>query len=165
MIRYFKMRKFLCRHRPGMMVSLMILLCWPVSSASASMDLQVESVRIQPARPAASDPMTVYAILKNSGSEPVFNFYVSVNIYQSGKLMKQVEDIPVLSELPRSGIGLSVPVEIGNFQEGEYKIEFFVDSRNQITETSEDNNSKAVPLRVYAAPKSVNKKWQAGSTY
>lgn len=142
-----------------------MLLCWPVSSAFASVDLQVESVRVQPARPAASDTMTVYAILKNSGSEPVSNFYVSVNVYQSGKLLKQVEDIPVLSELPRSGIGLSVPVEIGDFPEGEYKIEFYADSRNQVMETSEGNNSKAVPLRVYAAPKSVNKKWQAGSSY
>ena len=158
------MHKNLVRHR-FLILTALILGCWPVPYVFASIDLQVESVRVQPARPTSVDQVTVYAILKNSGSEPVSNFYVSVNLYQSGKLLKQVEDIPVLSELPRSGIGLSVPVEIGKFPAGEYKVEVFVDSRNQIVESSDNNNSKAVTLRVYAAPKGVNDKWKNGYSY
>lgn len=165
MIRYIKMLKQRRKRNRLFMTVLITLACWRIPAAFASVDLQIESVRVQPERPVSSDRITVYAIIKNSGSEPVSNFYVSVNLFQNGKLLKQIEDIPVLSELPRSGVGLSVPVEIGIFSEGEYKIEVLADSRNQIAESTESNNSKAVSLRVYAAPKGVNESWKSGSSY
>ncbi len=164
MIRYLTVYKWFMRHR-FFLAAIVLLACWRMPALYASMDLQIESVRVQPARPVSSDAMTVYAIIKNSGSQPVSNFYVAVNLFQSGKLLKQIEDIPVLSELPRSGIGLSLPVEIGHFSEGEYKVEVFADSRNQIIESNEDNNSKTVSLRVNAASKGVNETWKSKSSY
>lgn len=168
MIRYLSMPNYRMLHRMWRCFGVAAaVFCACLPTALASVDLQVESVRIQPFRPVSADKITVHAILKNSGSEPVSNFYVSVNLYQSGKLVKQIEDVPVLSELPRSGLGLSVPVEIGSFPEGEYKIEFYVDSRNQIIETSENNNVKSLALRVYATPKSSmnngNGRWKSYS--
>ena len=155
MIRYLNMYKRFNRHLLFLFAVFMLACSWRMPELFASIDLQVESVRIQPERPAASDRLTVYAIIKNSGSEPVSNFFVSVNVFLNGKLLKQIEDIPVLSELPRSGIGLSVPVEIGNFPEGEYKIEVWVDSRNQITESNDDNNSKTLQLHVFSATRGL----------
>lgn len=129
----------------------LLMLCWLFfSGASARVDLQIDSIRLKPERPAAGKPVSVYAVVRNSGSEPVRNFYVSASILRNGKMLRTVEAVPVLSELPRSASGLSLPVELGVFEEGDYEVSMTVDSQDQIDETNEDNNARSISFRVGA---------------
>ncbi len=82
------------------------------STASASIDLTVESIQIQPDRPHVGYPVTVTAVVRNSGSYTVEGFEISVSIRQGKEPIRSISRIPVLSVLPRMGSGKSVPVEI-----------------------------------------------------
>ena len=130
-----------------------MMLCFafmPAVSAQSRIDLQVESVKIQPDRPQAGRPLIVIGMIRNNGSEPVRDFYTALTLMQKGKKIKTLLDIPVLSELPRAASGLSVPVQVGHLPEGQYEAIMTVDPRNHIEETDEANNVQSVFFQVYA---------------
>ena len=117
-------------------------------AAPTRIDLQIESVQLQPPSPAEGKTVTAVAAIRNNGSEPAENFYLSASILKGGKHLKTIQDVPVLSRLPRLGSGLSVPVSLGVLPAGEYQIVVTVDASNAIEETNEGNNSYTKNFRV-----------------
>ena len=111
-------------------------------------DLEIESIQIQPPRPTSEDPITVVSMVRNNGSEFAQNFYVGVAIFQKGKLIKEIDQVPVLSRLPRMGAGLSVPIAIGKLPGGNYEAVVNVDPENQIRETDKKNNQLRKTFQV-----------------
>lgn len=112
-------------------------------------DLEIDSIRIQPERPDSQEKITAVASIQNVGSEESDFFYVSAKLYAKGKLKRVAEEVPVLSRLPRLGSGLSVPLSLGKLAPGEYEVVMLADSRNSINERNEKNNEEKLTFRVY----------------
>lgn len=89
--------------------------------AAVRIDLEVEKVQIRPARPKASDSLTVVAVIRNNGSEMAANCYATLSIHQGQRRIKTIQNIPALSTLPRMGSGLSIPIEVGRLPAGDYE--------------------------------------------
>lgn len=119
-----------------------------VCLAQTRIDLQVESLQIQPPRPVPVQPVEVTAIIRNNGSEPAVNFYLALEIKRDGKRVRLIDDIPVLSHLPRSGSGLSIPMSVGNLSAGSYEAVAIVDPNDTIKETNEANNERSIRFQV-----------------
>lgn len=111
-------------------------------------DLEIESVKVQPERPSASTPVAVIGSIRNNGSVPAGGFYVTLFIHKGSKVVKTIEDVPVLGSLPHQGSGLSVPVNAGRFPEGEYGVVMRVDPENRIQESNEKNNQRVKIFKV-----------------
>ncbi len=119
-----------------------------VANAEVSrIDLEIESIQLIPYTPNAQQPVQVVARIRNSGTEEANNVYVSYTLWKQGEKIKTVEDIPVLSHLPRMGSGLSEPVSIGMLVAGSYKIEMSVYLASK-KENNENNNTRAITFRV-----------------
>ena len=116
--------------------------------AATRVDLQIESIQIQPPEPTTVKTVTVVASIRNNGSQAVENGTLSVTLKKDGKKIKTIEDVPVLSSLPRSGAGLSVPLSLGKLQPGDYETVVTVDPGNRIPETNENNNTAFKAFRV-----------------
>ncbi len=113
-------------------------------------DVRVQSIRVQPGRPSADQPISVYALLRNAGSAQAGNIYITVEIRRGEEVVRKISDIPVLSELPRSGIGLSVPLSVGQLPEGDYRIRVWVTP----SEDEGENRGASVHLHVFEKSKS-----------
>lgn len=134
------------------LTSLMLLgaaCCAPLDAEVSRADVRVESIRVQPDRASAADPVTVYAMLRNAGSGQAENIFISVEIKQKDRRVRKIEEVPVLSELPHSGAGLSIPVAIGKLAAGDYTAEVWVLESNQYASAS---------FHVSPAPKRVTHK-------
>jgi hypothetical protein len=107
---------------------------------SQRVDLQVESVQLQPPVPSAQNPIAAVASIRNNGSASVQNFFMTITIRKAGKTVRVIRNIPSLASLPRSGSGQSIPVSIGLLPPGEYEFIASVDPANAIFETNETNN-------------------------
>lgn len=116
----------------------------------SSIDLEVESIQIQPSRPYTGDGVTVVAVIRNNGSQAAGAFEVSVSLRQNEKGIRTIQKIPVLSNLPRMGSGKSVPLEIGKLSEGDYEAAVTVDPENGLQETNEKNNVRTRGFHVSA---------------
>lgn len=103
-------------------------------------DLEVESIQIQPPQPYSNTEITVVAEIRNNGSESARGLRVRLTLYQGDQTLKTIEEAPVLSRLPRSGTGQSFPVELGLLSPGEYEIEAEIDTVEAIVETNAENN-------------------------
>ena len=142
--------------RPMKRSWLWISICGVVCCAGAlraladfsSIDLEVESVQIQPPRPQAGQPISVAAVIHNNGSQSVVSFDISVTVRQNNKMIYSIHKIPVLSTLPRMGSGKSVPVDIGKFSAGDYEVVVQADPENHFNETNEQNNVRVQGFHV-----------------
>ncbi len=136
----------------GVLLAVCLLVYAPfLFAATTRVDLEVESLQIQPPRPTTEIPTVAVATLRNNGSEPVKNFYVNASLKKGNRRMKTIEDVPVLSQFPRGGSGLSVPVELGKLEAGKYEVTMEVDSGDRIKETNEGNNRRAKRFEVWSA--------------
>lgn len=115
-------------------------------------DLEIESIQIQPDRPSAKTPVTVIGSIRNNGSEPAGNFFVTLSLHKSSKVVKTIEEVPVMGSLPHQGSGLSVPVKVGRLAEGEYGAVLIVDPENRIRESNERNNQRVKTFKVGSPP-------------
>ena len=129
-----------------------ILLVKTSAAHAALPDLEIESVQIQPDRPSASTPVTVVGSVRNNGSEPAGNFFVTLSLHKSNKVVKTIEEVPVLGSLPQQGSGFSVPVKVGRLPEGEYGAVLIVDPENRIRESNERNNQRTKTFKVGSPP-------------
>ena len=136
----------------GLLVALLFL--YPsvplFSRSTPRIDLEIETIQIQPDRPDTGTPVVVVAGIRNLGSEETADFSISVKVRRRDKIVKGFENVPVLSKLPRLGSGLSVPVDIGILEEGRYQIEVAVDPDQRVAESNEDNNRKVRSFRVWS---------------
>jgi hypothetical protein len=114
--------------------------------AHASRDLQVESIHIRP-RMGEDEKVEFWASVRNNGSESATEVNLQLDVMQKKKRVKAIKDIPVLSRLPRSGTGQSIPVYI-LLKPGSYDAVIVVDPENKIEETNETNNQKTVSFTV-----------------
>jgi hypothetical protein len=124
------------------------LIAHGVCHAQTRVDLQVEALQIQPSRPVSKQPVEITASIRNNGSEPAENFYLSLEIKRDGKRVRVIDNIPVLSRLPRSGSGLSIPVSVGKLSSGSYEAVATVDPDDTIKETNEVNNERSIRFQV-----------------
>lgn len=120
-----------------------------------SIDLIIESLEIVPIRAVEGMDTVINAEIRNSGSQEVANFLLKASLYQDGKPYRIYEDVPVLSNLPRSGSGLSVPIKLGKLKKGHYILRVVVDSTNQVREESEINNERELIFKVSSSIYSV----------
>ena len=142
-------RKVLCA---AMLTYVFLTLLVPAGFGGITrVDLEIQSIQIQPARPTSETPMTAVAMIRNNGSEEASNFDVALSVRRGGKEIKAIESVPVLSHLPRLGTGLSVPVPVGKLLSGETEIVMIVDPQNRIQEADEGNNQKSVTFHVWPA--------------
>ena len=123
----------------------------PAFADYSSIDLEIESIQVQPPRPKAGIPLTLAAVIRNNGSQSAASFYIAVSVRKSEKLVRAIQQIPVLSTLPRMGSGKSVPVDIGNFPEGDYEVIVTVDPEKKVKETDEENNIRKASFHVSGA--------------
>lgn len=129
-------------------MTIAFLITGGVCLAQTRIDLQVESMQIQPPRPVSGQPVEVTATIRNNGSESAENFYLSMEIKRDGRRVRMIDNIPVLSNLPRSGSGLSIPVSMGSLSAGGYEVVVIVDPSDRIKETNEVNNERSIRFQV-----------------
>ena len=115
--------------------------------AATRIDLEVESAQVRPYR--GDEKVEITVSVRNNGSEPAEGVFLQVDVKQDGKRVKAIKDIPVLSNLPRAGVGQSIPISLGQLNPGIYEGELFVDPDNHILETNETNNKRQVRFNVY----------------
>ena len=147
---------------------LMAALCYWMGGGFAvadfpRIDLEVESIQIQPGRPHAGEPLTVLAVMRNNGSQSADSFDIAVRVHQGQTLVRAIEKVPVLSSLPRGGVGQSIPVQIGKLPEGDYQVTVEADPENNLTETTEENNARAENFHVSSAGSYPSSSGYAGS--
>ena len=128
-----------------------LMAAYPAFAEFTSIDLEVESIQMQPSRPKAGEPAITVAVVRNNGSQSIGSFDVSVSVRQNKKWVRSIQKIPVLSTLPRMGAGKSIPVEIGKFSEGDYQVAVMADPENKLNETNEENNVRTQDFHVSAA--------------
>src|SRR5690348_12657610 len=75
----------------------------PLQAAPSRVDLVIESVQVKPPHPAPRQPVNVSASIRNNGSEPAGDISVTATVLQNGEPVRTIEDVPVLSNLPRLG--------------------------------------------------------------
>ncbi len=119
-----------------------------VCLAQTRVDLQVESLKTQPPRPEYGQPVEVTAAIRNNGSEPAENFFLSLEIRRGGKRVRVISNIPALGRLPRLGSGQAIPVSVGILPAGSYEIIAVVDPDDTIAETNEANNERSLQFQV-----------------
>ena len=149
---YLVMRSVPC-HRLKLAMGVFILMhavSVQAQTESRRIDLRVESVQIQPYAPRQENPIAAVASIRNNGSEPVKNVYISFSIRRGGKKVRTIEGIPSLADLPSLGSVQSLPVSIGDLKPGDYEIVITADPDNLISETNENNNTLSRPFRVTA---------------
>ncbi len=135
----------------AVIIPLMCGVCpWQAWAAPSRVDLQIESIHIQPARPTSADTVTAVASIRNNGSEAAEQFDVAMAVTAGGKKVKTIKELPALGRLPRSGSGLSIPLSLGKLPEGEYEVLATVDASGYIQETNEANNQRAKRFQVYS---------------
>ncbi len=128
-----------------------ICFCLVLPQAFADfIDLEVESIQIQPPRARTEDSLTVVAVIRNNGSQSAESFDISLSVRQKGHLVRSILKIPVLSTLPRMGSGKSVPVEIGKLAEGDYEVLITADPEKKLKESNETNNTQSENFHVFA---------------
>ena len=136
-------------------MGLAVVFCWMGASCAfaefSSIDLEVESIQIQPSGSKAEASVTAVAVVRNNGSQSAEPFDISISVRQNKKLVRAVQKIPVLSTLPRMGSGKSVPIEIGKLSEGDYEVTAVADPENKLKETNEGNNARSRNFHVPAA--------------
>ena len=115
---------------------------------TSRIDLEIESIQIQPPRPSSKQPVLVAARIRNNGSEPAENLFVSVTLRRGAERIRTIKDVPVLSHLPRMGSGLSESVEIGTLAPGSYEIEMKVYTADPALEPNMNNNSRTNSFQV-----------------
>lgn len=127
----------------------MAFLCVGAASVQAAtrIDLEVESVQVRPYQ--GDERVEITAGVRNNGSEPATQVYLQLDVKQDGKRVDAIKDIPVLSHLPRSGVGRSIPISLGKMAPGSYDAVVKVDPENVISETNESNNERSVHFNVY----------------
>ena len=129
--------------------------CYPGAHCAfaepSRIDLEVESIQIQPSRPYSEEPVIMAAVIRNNGSQTAGAFEIAVSVRRDKKQVRSIRKIPVLSTLPRMGSGKSIPVEIGKLPEGDYDVVVTVDPENKLEETHEENNIRIQGFHVSAA--------------
>ncbi len=128
---------------------LMAILLYPSSAwARTRIDLEVESIEVQVPRGVKNENVVITAIVRNNGSETAEQADLKLDLLRNGKRYKSIQDIPVLSHLPRMGSGLSIPVSLGPLPAGHYEAVMKVDPENKIHETEENNNEKRIHFEI-----------------
>ena len=125
-----------------MILALIVMILTGATEAGRKtlIDLEVESIQIQPPQAYSNTEITVVAEIRNNGSESAEGLRIRLTLYQGHQTLKTIEEAPVLSRLPRSGIGQSLPVELGLLSPGEYEIEAEIGTVEVIVETNGENN-------------------------
>ncbi|MBN1687750.1 MAG: hypothetical protein JW893_01475 [Candidatus Omnitrophica bacterium] len=126
----------------------LILLAGNAIAQTSRIDLVLEDIHIQPSRPHTKANVTAVASIRNDGSETANELYIGVTVKKSDRVFRRIQDIPVLSRLPRSGSGFSLPINLGKYDEGNYIVEIEVDPDDLIKETDESNNKVSKDLFV-----------------
>lgn len=126
------------------------MLAWggPEVAAQTRIDLAIDSAQVKTPRLSQNQNVEIVASIRNNGSEAAGNIYLEVEILKEGKRVKAIKAIPVLSHLPRAGIGQGLPISIGPLAPGSYAARVVVDPDNIIEETNEGNNEKTVSFNV-----------------
>lgn len=128
--------------------SLMAILVYsPSAWAQTRIDLEVVSIAVRLAR-AKNENVVITAIVRNNGTETAEQVDLKLDLLKNGKRYKSIEDIPVLSHLPRLGSGLSIPVSLDPLPSGKYEAVMKVDPKNKIHETEEKNNEKSIHFEI-----------------
>jgi subtilase family serine protease len=117
--------------------------------AQTRVDLEVESVQVGSARLSKNEKVEITASVRNNGSEPAEKVFLQVDVKQDGKRIKAINAIPVLSHLPRLGVGQSIPISLGQLPSGSYESVVMVDPAHLIDETNETNNQRSIRFNVY----------------
>lgn len=128
------------------------MLCFLFASTPAAaeswIDLQVESVKVNPVRSAQNQKVEIVTAVRNNGSRPAENIYLRIEIYEGKKRLKTIQEIPVVARLPRSGVSQALPVVIENLSAGSYRAVVTVDPEQQIVESNEDNNEREIDFTM-----------------
>ena len=136
---------------PALCSAMISLLPNSVTAGPSRIDLEIESIQMQPLHPQAGEPVIVVAVVHNSGSQTVSSAGIGVSVRQGKQLVRAIQNIPVLSALPRMGSGKSLPIDIGNFAKGDYEVMVIADPENKIQEDNEANNTRIQGFHISAA--------------